>query len=273
MITEIRSQMQAELDRIRADVIRLAAIASECIPRGTEILLSMDLVGAQTLIEDDDIADALSIAIEARCDHVLAVHHPVAGDLREVMTALRLASDLERSIDLMVSVVKRTRRVYPAELPPRLRGLIERLSEESAGLLRLAIDSYVARDPGLAAAIDDIAVRLRELGHHFMQAVFDAHDDGEGLAMPVCVQLALIGRFYERIGEHALDIAERVRFMATGWRHETQSADRLQFRRTHEIARLDGALVVPPPGSVAREDLLDRGSTIFDGNGPRGTSA
>jgi len=249
VITETRTQMQADLDRIRADVIRLAAIASEAIPRATEVLLGMDLVGAQRLIEDDDIADELSIAIEARCDQVLALQHPVAGDLREVMTALRLASDLERSIDLMVSVAKRTRRVYGAELPPRLRGLLERLSEESARLLRLAIDSYVARDPGLAAAIDDISLRLHELGHHFMQAVFDAHDDGDGVTMPVCVQLALIGRFYERIGDHALDIAERVRFLVTGWRHETQSSDRLEFRRSHEVVAIGASRVAPPSGT------------------------
>ncbi len=250
MITDTRTQLQGELDLIRSDVVRLAGIASEAIPRSTEILLGMDLVATQHLIRDDDIADALSLAIEARCDHVLALQHPVAGDLREVMTALRLASDLERSIDLMVSVAKRTRRVYGAELPPRLRGLIERMSEEASLLLRLAMDSYIERDPALAAAIDDIAARLRELGHHYMQSVFDAHDDGDGLSMPVCVQLALIGRFYERVGDHALDIAQRVRFLATGWRPELQSTDRLHFRQAHGVSRVSTTLTVQPPADV-----------------------
>jgi len=249
MITETRT-LHSELEAIRTDVVRLAGIATESIPRGTEILLAMDLAAAQRLIEDDDVADALSLAIEARCDHVLALQHPVAGDLREVMTALRLASDLERTIDLMVNIAKRTRRVYGADLPPRLRGQIERLSEESSRLLRLAMDSYVERDPALAAAIDDIAVRLHEYGHHFMQAVFDAHEDGEGLSMPACVQLAMIGRFYERIGDHALDIAQRVRFLATGWRPEVQSTDRLHFRQAHAVARMSATLTVQPPPEV-----------------------
>ncbi len=230
-----------EVADIRADVLRLAALATEAIPRGTDVLLTMDLELAQRLIEDDDIADALTIRIEERCDHFLAREQPVAGDLREIVTALRLATDIERSIDLMVNVAKATRRLYGVDLPPLVRGLIERMSEEAARLFRLAVDAYAEGNAALAAALDDMDDRLDELCSDFVHAVFQAHDDGNGLPLPACVQLALIGRYYERIGDHAVTVADSVQYLVTGWRPEQNGAARRIARdtRVHETERLD----------------------------------
>ncbi len=228
---------QAELVRVRADIVRLAALTTEVIPRGTEVLLSMDLEGAQQLIEDDDIVDALTIDIEDRCDHLLTLQQPVATDLREIVTALRLTAEIERSADLMVNVAKGTRRLYGVELTPKLSGLIERMSEEALRLFRLAIDAYAERNAGLAAALPDMDDRLDELSGEFVQEVFHAHESGAGLALPACVQLALISRYYERIGDHAVNIGERVQFMVTGWRPEQNGAARIHVRRAHAVER------------------------------------
>jgi phosphate transport system protein len=231
MNLEARHLFQVELDGVRADVLRLAALGAEAIPRGTDLLLRMDLAAAQQLIEDDDLADALAIGIEERCDHLLTLQQPVASDLREVVTALRLTADLERSIDLMVNVAKGTRRIYGVELTPTLAGLIEKMSEEAARLLRLAVDAYAERNAALAAALGDMDARLDELGNDFIHAVFEAHYAEPGLGLQPCVQLALIGRYYERIGDHAVNIAERVQFMVTGWRPEQVGAARIAVRR------------------------------------------
>jgi phosphate transport system protein len=233
---EARHVFQLELDRVRSDVLRLAALGAEAIPRGTDILLRMDLAGARQLIEDDDIADALTIGIEERCDHLLTLQQPVASDLREVITALRLTADLERSIDLMVNVAKGTRRIYGTTLTPALSGLIEKMSEEAARLLRLSIDAYAERNAPLAAALGDMDDRLDELSNDYIHAVFAAHY-GAGLGLQPCVQLALIGRYYERIGDHAVNIAERVQFMVTGWRPEQVGAARILVReaQAHEL--------------------------------------
>src|SRR3954466_5994099 len=111
-VPEIRSQFHAQLDQIRTDTVRLAAMVTECVARGTELLLHADLGAAQALIDGDDDLDVLAIAIEERCYQTLVLQAPMAGDLRAIITAIRLASELERSGDLVVNMAKGMRRLY-----------------------------------------------------------------------------------------------------------------------------------------------------------------
>jgi phosphate transport system protein len=237
-MTEPRRPFHDELALLRAQLLELAALAAECIPRGTEALLGMDLFTAHRIIEEDDVIDALTLSIEERCDQLLSLQSPVAIDLREVVTALRLTTEIERSADLMVNVAKGTRRLYGTRLTPALSGYLERMGEEAARLFRLAIDAYAERNAALAAALDDMDDRLDDLTTSFIQAVFDASRDEGGPSLQACVQLALIARFYERIGDHAVNIAERVQYLATGWRPEHSGVARLHAREAR--AGVDG---------------------------------
>jgi phosphate transport system protein len=185
----------------------------------------MDLRGAQALIEEDDILDELSIEIEDHCYHVLALQQPMASDLRAIVTAIRLTSEIERSADLMVNVAKGTRRIYPIEFDPRVRGLIERMSEEALRLYKVAIDAYVEQDASLAAALDDMDDKLDAIHKDFIEAIFESHHESN-LPLEAAVQLALIGRYYERIGDHAVNIGNRVEYMVTGWLPEHSGAAR-----------------------------------------------
>lgn len=232
-MTERHSPFHQELDRVQADIVRLAAMVTELIPRATEVLLSRDMGAAQALIEDDDHLDLLSIEIEERCYQLLALQQPMASDLRSIITALKLTGEIERSGDLMVNVAKASRRIYEAELEPRLRGLIEQMSEEAGRLFKLSIDAYAERDAGLAAALDDMDDRLDTLHADFIQAIFESHQ-GERMALQPAVQLALIGRYYERVGDHAVNVGDRVQYMVTGWLPEHAGAARLQARRRQE---------------------------------------
>ena len=85
---EQRKTFHEELDEIRDDIVRLGALVSEVIPRGTEVLLANDMKGAQQLIESDDELDDLSLRIEEHCYHVLALQQPMASDLRSIVTAV-----------------------------------------------------------------------------------------------------------------------------------------------------------------------------------------
>jgi phosphate transport system protein len=228
-VTDVRRSFHQELDSIRNDIVRLAAMVTECIPRGTEVLLSNDLRGAKALIEDDDNIDALSLEIEDHCYQLLALQQPMASDLRAVVTAIRLVSEIERSGDLMVNVAKGSRRMYGVEFEPRLRGLIEQMSEEAVRLFHLAIDAYAEGNAGLAAALDDIDDRLDDLHVDYIEAIFESHRRG-ALDLEPGVQLALIGRYYERIGDHAVNIGNRVQYMVTGWLPEHTGAARVQAR-------------------------------------------
>ncbi|MCX7619384.1 MAG: phosphate signaling complex protein PhoU [Acidimicrobiales bacterium] len=218
-----------ELERIRSDVVRLAAMVTEFIPRGTDVLLSNDLQGAQRLIEDDDLIDDLTVEIEEHCYQVLTLQQPFASDLRALITAIKLTSEIERSGDLMVNVAKAARRIYGIEFDPRVRGMIEQMSEEATRLFKLAIDAYAESNVALAAALDDMDDRLDALHKDYIQAIFESHEH-KAIGLQGAVQLALIGRYYERIGDHAVNIGDRVRFMVTGWLPEHTGQARVRAR-------------------------------------------
>lgn len=227
-MTETRSTFHQQLGDIQRDLLRVAARVTETVMRGTEALLDLDLVAAQALIDGDGEIDALAFDIEERCCTALARQQPMAGDMRALVTALHLISEIERSGDLMVNVAKATQRLFGAQIPPQLRGLLQTMSTEAVRLHRLAMDAYAERDANLAAALDDMDDRLDQLHRDYIQAILELHVDARDVQ--VAVQLALVGRYYERIGDHAVNIGERVRYMVTGWLPEYAGSARYSLR-------------------------------------------
>jgi phosphate transport system protein len=232
-----RRTFHQQLEEVRADVVRMAANVSEMLPRSTAALLTSDLELSQQVIDDDDILDDLSLSVEEQCLRLLARQQPMASDLRQIVTALKLNWEIERSGDLAVNIAKAQRRLYGTELEPRARGLIEQMSEEACRLMRLAIDSYAEGNAGLAAALDDMDDRLDGLQIEFVQSILQVYED-ERLPLSTAVDLALVARYYERIGDHAVNIGERVRYMVTGWMPEHTGAARAAAKAAVEAARL-----------------------------------
>jgi len=235
---EYRVEYHEELDEIRASVVRLGALTTEMVSRGTDALLSKDLSGAQTLIDSDDELDELTVEIEEHVFRLLALQAPMATDLRFLLCSLKMASQLERSADLMVNTCKAARRLYDVEWDPRIRGLISSMSDEARKLTGRAIDAYVDGDAALANALDDMDSRLDDLHVDYIEAIFTSHQVSS-LDLRHAVQLALIGRYYERIGDHAVNMGERVSFMVTGWLPEHTGAARIDMRRRRESSEID----------------------------------
>jgi phosphate transport system protein len=211
-----RTDFRDELDDLRAAVLRLGAMAGDSIARGTAALLGRDLQAAQELIDADDAIDDLSLRIEEDCYRILALQNPVAGDLRFVVCSVRMSSELERTADLVVNICKSARRLYDVEMDPRLRGLVDGMSREAAGLTRVALEAYAEADAPLASALDDMDDRLDALQVDYVEAILESHQ-ASGIELRSAVQLAMIGRYYERIGDHAVNMGERVGYMVTGW--------------------------------------------------------
>lgn len=262
---DIRKSFHQQLDEVQHDIVRMAAMVTEAVPRGTAVLLEGDLHGAQVLIEGDDPLDALALELEERCYQILALQQPMARDLREIVTALRMISEIERSGDLVVNVAKGARRIYGTTFSPRLRGLITQMGDEATRLFRLAIDAYVESDDSMAAALDDLDDRLDALHKDYIQEIFVTHGHGE-IEIRAGVQLALIGRYYERIGDHAVNIGERVRYMVTGWLPEQTGAAREALRNRGGPSPARGPGSGAPVGDAA-------GDAVGDGAGPEQTGA
>ena len=237
-MSDLRSAYHQQVEDIRNGIVRLAASVIEAIPRATGVLLDGDLEGADYLISADDEIDARALDLEEECYAVMALQAPVAVDLRTVVSAVKIVAEIERSNDLAVNICKAARRLYGHQLDPRLRGIVSRMAEQAHVLYVAAIDSYVRGDAAKAAALDDMDSLLDGLQRDFIQAIFESHAAGN-IDLQVAVQLALVARFYERIGDHAVNIGERVRYIITGWLPEHEGAARYRARGQE----VDGATV------------------------------
>lgn len=231
--SQVRLDFTEQLEAIMRDITLLAAHVTEAIPRGTEALLANDLQTAQEVIDNDDVVDDLAMQIEEACYRMLVLESPVARDLRALIAALRLVAEIERSADLMVNVCKATRRIYPADLPPSVRGLLEQMSEQAVRLYRMSMDAYTEGNASLAAALDDIDDLLDVLHADYIQEVLKWGSEASDIQP--AVQLALIGRYYERIGDHAVNIGERVRYMVDGWLPEHTGSARLNANKPNWV--------------------------------------
>lgn len=226
---QLRSGYHGQLDAIRAEVVHMCAMVTEMIPRATDAFLNNDLDAAQRLIDDDDLLDAVSVNLDTMCTEVLALQQPMATDLREIIAAIRLNPEIERSGDLVVNIAKATRRMFGTEYDPRIRGLITKMSEEAQRMFRLAGEAYDGRDVALGAALDDIDDRLDEYANDLIEMVLEDHKVRDHDPQ-TSIQMALLGRFYERVGDHAVNVGEWVRFVVEGWTPEQVGAERARSR-------------------------------------------
>ncbi len=249
---ELRRSYHDDLDHAKDELVRLAAVVTESIPRATAVLLEGDLEGADYLIRGDDEIDARCIDLEEHCFEILALQAPVARDLRQVIALIKMVAEVERSADLLCNICKAARRIYGHELDPKLRGIIARMGEQAQQLYDAAIESFVENDAAKAAAIDDMDSYLDGLQKQFVQAIFESHAANR-IDLQVAVQLAVVARFYERIGDHAVNIGERVRYVVTGWLPEHKGAERFRTRVEHtgEIPRIP----IGPTGELPQADV------------------
>ena len=214
-MTEIRRSYHEQLADLRQDVVRLGAMATEAIAAGTQALLDADLGAADRVISDDAFLDDLTHSIEQRAYQLLALQQPMASDLRMIVTVLRTIHEIERTGDLMVNIAKTTRRLFPRDLHPRVRGLVDRMGTQAGVQLRVAIDSFADEDPARALALPDMDDVMDELQKDLFRAIFaTSGSDDDGLHR--AVQVALVGRYYERIADHAVNVGQRVAYMVTG---------------------------------------------------------
>jgi phosphate transport system protein len=215
MTPEGRRSFSEQIGEIRADVVKLAAFTSEAISASTATLLDADLSAAERVISDDDRIDELKESIEFRVYEMFARQQPVAGDLRTLLAVLRILQEIQLTADLAVSIAKSTRRLFPGRLAPKVRGLLEQMGAQATVQLNLAIDAFADSDHAAASALPDMDDVMDDLQKELFRAIFASCSQDEA-GIQQAVQLALLGRYYERIADHAVLIGVWVRFMVTG---------------------------------------------------------
>lgn len=216
MPDELRHEFHEQLEQIRDGIARLSAGVTELVPRSTEILLGYDLEGAEYLVLGDVEYDRKSRELEEACFRLIALQQPVASDLRQLVAGIKIIADVERSADLCANIVKAARRIYSHELDSHLRGLIQKMSNQAQLLFKETTEAYLVGDESRAAALFDMDTYLDDLHRQFIQAIFESHSASR-IDLQVGVQLGLVARFYERIGDHAVNVAAHTRYIASGW--------------------------------------------------------
>ena len=204
-----RQAFHHELEAIEAQVIDLFGMVAEDVPRATDALLSGDNEEVQRLAERDRAIDDLYPAIEELADRQLVLQQPLGSDLRFLISVLRVVPELERSHDLVVNIARRASHILSEDLSPRARGLTEQMGNLAADMWRQAVDCWRQRDRSAAAALDARDDEMDELFASLMAEL------GSGrMTLPVTMEMTLVARFYERLADHAVNIARRVVYLA-----------------------------------------------------------
>lgn len=149
--------------------------------------------------------------MERLVQHQFALQTPMARDLRFLLTALRIVPELERSHDLAEHIAKAATRGVAAELTPRIRGLVEQMGSVGVEMWRAAADAYVERDAGAADRLEETDDELDDL-----QVSLTAELVSGKVSVPIAMEMALIARYFERLGDHAVNITRRVTYLVRG---------------------------------------------------------
>jgi phosphate transport system protein len=204
-----RQAFHHELEAIEAQVIELFGMVAEDLPVATDALLTGNSEALRTLVERDREIDDLYPRIEQLADRQLVLQQPMASDLRFLISVLRVVPELERSHDLVVNIAYRASHILSGDLSPRSRGLIEQMGNLASDMWREAVECWRQRDRSGAEMLDQRDDEMDELYASLMAELASG-----GMTLPVTMELTLAARFYERLGDHAVNIANRVVYLA-----------------------------------------------------------
>jgi phosphate transport system protein len=208
---ELRRRFHQQLDEIDAKVIRLFALVTEGVAAASHALLAGDVETARAMSARDASLDQLEIDVEQIAERELLMQTPMARDMRYLVSVLRVVPELERSGDLAEHIAQRAAQGLADRLTPTVRGLLEEMGGICSDMWRQAADAWAERNPDTAAELDKADDRLDVLHEHLV-----AELERADIALADALQTTLVARFYERLGDHAVHISERICYLAHG---------------------------------------------------------
>lgn len=206
-----RHDFAADLEEIDTKVRELFSLVGQGLAAATDAFLASDRDIAAAIIARDRTIDQLYVDIEALVQTQFALQAPAAVDMRYLLSMLRIVPELERSGDLVEHIAKRAMRAIAEELSPRARGLIERMGQVGVTLWEGSAEAYAHRSASGFGHLSSLDDELDELHVSFIAEIVDSEP-----SIPVAIEAALVARFFERLGDHAVNIAGRMRYVAIG---------------------------------------------------------
>jgi len=197
-----------EIDRM---FVQVFALVGEAIAGATHALLAGDREAAKQLVQQDEIVDTLIGRIGRLAQQELVTGCTSPDERRELVAVLRMLPDLDRNGDLAEHIARRAARGLGTEMSARSRGLVERMGEVAAAIWSSTADAFAERSPSGANFVDDLDDELDDL-HVTLTAELVAGT----MPLPVAIELAMVARFYERFGDHAVNLARRMSALVAG---------------------------------------------------------
>jgi len=186
-------------------VVRVFAMVGEAMAEATHSLLASDRELAKQVVDQDDAIDSLVNELVAAVETQLLESDGLSVEMRRtLLTLLRVLPEVERNGDLAEHIARRAARGLGAEMSPRSRGLIERMGEVASMIWREATDVIIDGKLEATGAIEDIDDELDEL-----HVALTAELVSGSMSLPVAVEVSLLARFYERFGDHCVNLARR----------------------------------------------------------------
>jgi len=202
---------QEALELLKARLLEMGGLAEDRVRTAVRALVEADMATLDSVLVGDEAINRLHIEIDDRCVKLLALHQPVAVDLRAIVSAVKINTDLERVGDLAINIAEAAAR-YVQHPPVKELIDIPRMAVLAQDMLRDALDAFVRRDETLARRVLDQDDELDQLKTQVFQSLLE-HMTRERETIEPALDLVLISRHLERIGDHATNIAEDVIFM------------------------------------------------------------
>jgi phosphate transport system protein len=211
---EPRKAFSDELTELRDLVLQMGTFVEDMLRRAMQALVNQDVNLAEEVRRSDDVADSFDLQIEACCVRLIALQQPVARDLRTVIAAVRMSADLERIGDYAKDIAKVTRRLADTPYFKPLED-IPRMARQAEEMIRLAIRCFVDRDLELARRVAQMDEAVDALWSQLRDELMAAMSRDPSLVFQA-THLLLVARYLERIGDHTVNVVERVVYQETG---------------------------------------------------------
>jgi phosphate transport system protein len=203
-----------QLEALTGEIAKMCGLAGVAMEHATQALLQADLALAEQVITDHEQIGRRGVHAEEAAFKLLALQAPVAGELRAVVTSIQNSADVERMGALALHVAKITRRRHPDHvLPEEVNGYFAEMGQVAVALGLAAQEALRSRDPEKAARLQEQDDTMDGLHRHLFTVLMDREWKHGVMA---AVDVTLLSRFYERFADHAVEVARRVIFQATG---------------------------------------------------------
>ena len=210
----MRDIFHEELDAINGGLIQMSGLVREALSDATRALLNCDLALAEKVIASDNAVDELYHEIDARAINLIARQQPVASDLRNLVSTLRISADLERMGDLAHHIAKLARMRYPnCAVPEVLKATITAMDKEGSAISDKMTTVIQYGDTVRALEVDKDDDEMDQLHRQLIATLLD---DSWEHGIETAIDMTLLGRYYERFSDHAVSIAHRVYYIVTG---------------------------------------------------------